>query len=162
MVRSKKALNIGVGPGPSSLVIGDLNRDGNLDLAVAVNGSHDQNLGYVAVLLGNGTGGFAAPKRFPAGFHPRSIAIGDLNRDRKPDLVVSDGTPGSGFGQVSILRGRGGGSFAAPQHLRVGSGRSEPLSVAIGNLNAGFYPDIAVANSGTDNVAVLLNDRPKP
>lgn len=150
-------MNFGVGPYPSSVAIGDLNGDGNLDLAVALNGSHDQHLGSVAILLGNGEGNFGAVKHFAAGFHPRSVAIGDFNRDGKPDLAVSDGTPGSGLGQVSILTGKGGGSFAAPRHLRVGSGRSEPMGVAIGKLDGGPYPDLAVALSGTNNVSVLLN-----
>jgi len=155
------ALNFPVGPGPSSVAIGDLNRDGKLDLAVAINGSRIHQPGAVSILLGNGAGNFAAAKRFAAGFHPRSVAIGDLNRDGKPDLAVSNATVGSGFGHVSILIGEGGGNFAAPRHLRVGSGLSQPLSVAIGNLNAGSYPDLAVANSGSNNVAVLLNGGPR-
>jgi hypothetical protein len=154
------ALDFGVGPGPSSVAIGDLNRDGNLDLAVAINGSHLHRPGAVSILLGNGAGNFAATKRFAAGFHPSSVAIGDLNRDGKPDLAVSNATAGSGFGHVSILIGEGGGSFGAPRHLRVGSGLASPLSVAIGNLNAGSYPDLAVANSGSNNVAVMLNGGP--
>jgi hypothetical protein len=155
------ALNFGVGPGPSSVAIGDLNRDGNLDLAVAINGSSIHQHGSVSILLGNGAGNFGVVKRFAAGFHPSSVAIGDLNRDGKPDIVGSNATVGSGFGHVSILIGRGGGWFAAPRHLRVGSGLSQPLSVAIGNLNAGSYPDLAVANSGSNNVAVLLNGGPR-
>jgi hypothetical protein len=69
---------------------------------------------------------------------------------------------GSGFGHVSILLGTGGGTFTAPRHLRVGAGLSQPLSVAIGNLNAGSYPDLAVANglNGSNNVSVLLNGGP--
>ncbi|MGN6664711.1 MAG: FG-GAP repeat domain-containing protein [Solirubrobacterales bacterium] len=155
------ALNFPVGLGPSSVAIGDLNRDGNLDLAVAINGSHVHQPGAVSILLGNGAGNFAPAKRFAAGFHPSSVAIGDFNRDGKRDLAVGNATLGSGFGHVSILIGKGGGTFAAPRHLRVGSGLSEPLSVAIGKLNAGPYPDLAVANFGSDNVAVLLNGGPR-
>jgi hypothetical protein len=154
------AKNFGVGLGPSSVAIGDLNRDGNLDLAVAINGSRIQQPGAVSILLGDGGGNFAAAKRFAAGFHPSSVAIGDLNRDGIPDLAVSNATVGSGFGHVSILIGEGGGTFAAPRHLRVGSGLAEPLSVAIGNFDAGSYPDLAVANPGSDDVVVLLNGGP--
>lgn len=154
------ALNFGVGPGPSSVAIGDLNRDGKPDLAVAINGSSIHQHGSVSILLGNGAGNFVPARRFGAGFHPSSVAIGDLNRDGKPDLAVSNATVGSGFGHVSILIGRGGGRFAAPRHLRVGSGLSQPLSVVIGNLNAGSYPDLAVALSGSNNVSVLLNGGP--
>jgi hypothetical protein len=154
------AKSLAVGPGPSSVAIGDLNGDGNLDLAVAINGSHLHRPGVVSVLLGDGGGNFAAAKRFGAGFHPSSVAIGDLNRDGKPDLTVSNATVGSGFGHISILIAEGGDNFAAPRHLRVGSGLAEPLSVAIGNLDAGSYPDLAVANPGSDDVSVLLNGGP--
>jgi hypothetical protein len=151
--------DFGVGLGPSSVAIEDLNGDGNPDLAVAASGSYKQQPGTVSILLGNGAGNFGAATKFAAGFYPYSIAVRDLNRDNKPDLAVSNATVGSGFGHVSILIGNGAGSFAAPKHLQVGL---QPLSVAIGNLNAGSYPDLAVANASSNNVAVLLNGGPSP
>jgi hypothetical protein len=151
------ALHFVVGLYPSSVAIGDLDGDGNLDLAVSNGGSYNHQPGTVSILLGNGEGNFRAPKSFAAGYHPYSVAIGDLNRDGKPDLAVANATSGSGFGHVSILIGKGGGAFGAPRHLRVGSGLSSPQSVAIGNLDAGSYPDLAVAPSGPNSVAVLLN-----
>jgi hypothetical protein len=154
------ALHFVVGLYPSSVAIGDLNGDGNLDLVVTNSGSYNRQPGTVSILLGNGEGNFRAAKNFAAGYHPYSVAIGDLNRDGKPDLAVSNATAGSGFGHVSILIGKGGGTFAAPRHLRVGSGLSGPRSVAIGKLDAGPYPDLAVALSGSNNVAVLLNRGP--
>jgi hypothetical protein len=162
------ATNFAVGRYPASVAIGDLNRDGNLDLAVANAGSYKQQPSTVSILLGNGAGNFGVAKNFAAGFTPTSIAIGDLNRDGKLDLAVGNETVGSGFAHVSILIGNGGGTFAAPRHLRVGSGPSQALSVAIGNLNAGSYPDIAVAkggavpNHGSNVVSVLLNGGPSP
>ncbi len=154
------AMDFAVGLGPTSVAIGDLNGDGKPDLAVANSGSLNQQPSTVSILLGNGAGNFRAARNFAAGFHPYSVAIGDLNRDGKPDLAVGNATAGSGFGHVSILIGIGGGTFAAPKHLRVGSGLSQPLSVAIGNLNAGSYPDLAVAKHGSNNVSVLLNGGP--
>ncbi len=151
------ALHFVVGLYPSSVAIGDLDGDGNLDLAVSNSGSHNHQPGTVSILLGNGEGNFRAPKSFAAGYHPYSVAIGDLNRDGKPDLAVANATSGSGFGHVSILIGKGGGTFGAPRHLRVGSGLSSPQSVAIGKLDAGPYRDLAVAPSGSNTVAVLLN-----
>src|SRR5829696_5042886 len=47
------ATNFAAGTSPQSVAIGDFNRNGNLDLAVANEGSAN-----VSVLLGNGTGGF--------------------------------------------------------------------------------------------------------
>ncbi len=61
----------------SSIVVGDLNRDGNLDILT--------NLGIV---LGLGGGEFQTP--LPAPGVP--IAITDLNGDGRPDLVVAAGS----------------------------------------------------------------------
>ena len=51
----------------------------------------------VSVLLGNGDGTFQAAVNFVAGTYPSSVAVGDFNGDRKPDLAVAD------FEGVSIL-----------------------------------------------------------
>ena len=65
--------------------MGDVNGDGNLDLAVTNASSND-----VSVLVGNGDGTFQAPVNFAAGGHPLGLARGDVNGDRKPDLAVAD------------------------------------------------------------------------
>jgi hypothetical protein len=79
--------NLTVGSGPWSVQFGDLNDDGDLDLAVA-----NVNPSTVSVLLGNGTGLFGAKTDFSTGTstQPHSIAIGDLNGDGKPDLVTAN------------------------------------------------------------------------
>ena len=72
------------------MAVGDFNRDGKPDLAVA-----NAQLRQRDVLLGNGTGGFAQPVGSPvgAGTDPISVAVGDFNRDGKPDLAVANATP---------------------------------------------------------------------
>src|SRR5262245_764293 len=47
---------------PSSVVVGDVNGDGHLDLAVANSGS-----GNVSVFLGNGDGSFKTARNVPTG-----------------------------------------------------------------------------------------------
>ena len=79
----------GAGTGPTSIVTGDFNNDGNLDLAMA-----DQFAtgATVAVLLGNGSGGFAPAPGSPytiAGQQATSIVAGDFNGDRRLDLAVT-------------------------------------------------------------------------
>jgi hypothetical protein len=72
---------------PDSIVAGDFDGDGNMDLAVAnFNGSSDN----VAVLLGDGHGGFAnaVGSPFPANGNPGPLAVGDFNGDGRPDLAV--------------------------------------------------------------------------
>ena len=64
------AANFAAGNSPQSVAIGNLNGDGNQDLAVA--NSSDDN---VSILLGNGAGSFGAATNFAADDGPRSVAV---------------------------------------------------------------------------------------
>src|SRR5215475_11288081 len=82
------------GISPTSVAIGDLNGDGHQDLAVA--NYNDPNLldeGTVSVFLGNGDGTLSAATQYPTGTSSpgaQSGAIGDVNGDSRPDLVVAN------------------------------------------------------------------------
>ena len=144
----------GVGSDPHSVAIGDLNGDTKPDLVTANSDSDN-----VTVLLGDGSGGFAAAPGSPfgVGSDPTSVAIGDLNGDTKPDLVTAN----IGSNNVTVLLGDGSGGFAAAPGSPFGVGTA-PLSVAIGDLNGDTKPDLVTANSVSDDVTVLLNTRSAP
>jgi len=97
-----------VGIGPISIAIADFNGDQKLDLAVANYGTPAVHGQDISVLLGNGVGGFGSAMSFPVGFRPQSVAIGDFNRDGRPDLAVanSEADPGKSVSSVSILLNR--------------------------------------------------------
>ncbi|MBI4468529.1 MAG: VCBS repeat-containing protein [Acidobacteria bacterium] len=90
------ATNIAAGLWPSAIIVADFNRDGKLDLVVAVRGETTNEVG---VFLGDGQGGFGQRTYFPVGLSPRKIAVGDFNCDGKPDIV----TPNTTSNNVSIL-----------------------------------------------------------
>src|SRR5439155_15021534 len=110
----------------------------------------------VSVLLGNGNGSFGARTDYGTGSAPKSVAIGDLNGDGKPDLAVANTGSYPGYdGTVSVLLGNGNGSFGAKTNFGTGS---KPFSVAIGDVNGDGRPDLAVANNFSNTVSVLLGN----
>ena len=79
---------------PLSLALGDFDGDGKTDIAVvsqSVSGSN--TAGVVSVLLGNGNGTFQPPVAFnPGGSGSIALAVADVNKDGKPDIMVVDAT----------------------------------------------------------------------
>jgi VCBS repeat-containing protein len=142
------ATMFGVGDSPSSVAVGDFDADSHPDLAVANTASDT-----VSVLLGRGTGSFDAATTVAAGDTPRSVAVGHFNRDEDSylDLAVANG----GSNTVSVLLGRGDGSFGSATNYEMGA-NSAPSSVAVRDLNLDSDPDLAVANAGSNTVSVLL------
>jgi FG-GAP-like repeat/FG-GAP repeat len=143
-------------PGAQSVAIGDLDGDGDLDLAVA----HASN--RIGILWGNGDGTFLAqnpPLTFTGLNNPGSIAIGDLDGNGRLDLVLANfGVPppyGSDGTMVTVLYGQVGGGFT---RVNITTGGTNLSSVAIGDLNGDDHLDLAVANAGSNTVSVLLND----
>jgi hypothetical protein len=154
------AVSVPVGMGPLGIAIGDFNRDGKADLAVANtgiaagsnNGPHGNTL---AILLGNGKGGFRPVSFIPVEKTPLIVVTGDFNNDTKLDLAVSN----NGKGDVSELLGNGDGTFQSPRLFHVKGAAS--LSVA--DFNGDNNQDLAVTNltatiGAGSNIAVLLGD----
>jgi hypothetical protein len=138
------------GGNPTGVVIGDFNKDGNLDLAVADFQAQD-----VSIFLGNGDGTFQTAKTYPAGANPSSIVMADFNGDGNLDLATtSTPSPSSPGNLVTLLLGNGDGTFSAPILFGVGS---LAYSAVVGDFNGDGAPDIAVANGGAGSVSVLLN-----
>lgn len=136
------------GAGPASVKIADLNGDGKPDLIIANQGPGQDQTGSsgVSVLLQSPTaaGTFLAPVTYATVRGSINVAVGDLNGDGKPDLVVAN-LGGSRTGSVSVLLQdpAQAGTFLAATNY---PGVYQPLSVAIGDLNGDGKPDIAIAD----------------
>ncbi len=151
------AVDFATSVGPVSLAIGDLDGDGKPDLAVANSSSISVSVLRNTSSSGSITAGSFAPiVNFATGFGPRSLAIGDLDGDGKPDLAVTNEYSNT----VSVLRNTSAsgnitaGSFAPKVDFATGV---EPYSVAIGDLDGDGKPDLAVGNLNSSNVSVLRN-----
>jgi hypothetical protein len=150
-----------------AVAVGDVNKDGKADLIVA-NGCQSANQctnGVVGVLLGNGDGTFQSAQTYVSGgVVASSVAIADVNKDGNPDLVVANQCLDSSCasGGVSVLLGKGNGTFQAAQSYPTGG--LTAVSVAVGSFNGDRKIDLVVANqcqsSGNcnGNVGVLLGN----
>lgn len=140
---------------PSSIAIADVNGDGKPDLVVAnqVDPTYFSQEGVVSVFLGNGDGTFQPSVNYDSGSRAAmSVAVGDVNGDRKLDLLVAN------VGQVAVLLGNGDGTFAAARLYE--SGGYYNASIAIADLNHDSKLDLVVTTGaqGTNAVSVLLGN----
>ena len=131
----------------AGVALGDFNRDGKLDLAVA-NPSNNT----VSVLIGNGDGTFQAPVSYATGNHPINFGVADLNGDGILDLAVANLNDRT----VSILLGNGDGTFK-PQvsYPTTGGALIGPTAVATGDFNGDGKVDLAITNNGDNSVSIL-------
>ena len=140
-----------VSTSPWAIAVGDFDADGVSDLAVAC-GS-----GKVSILIGRGTDGipdgtFAPAVHYDIGTTAYAITTGDFDSNGITDLAVASSAglnvlPGLGSG------GRGDGTFGAKTTYAC---QSAPFGVTTGDFNTDGITDLAVANSGSGSVSVLL------
>jgi hypothetical protein len=138
----------------SMIAVGDVNNDGNPDLALT---EHD-SFGVV-VLLGAGDGRFAPSRLSPfaahagAKAHNHGLALSDLNADGNLDITTSNQDDNS----VSVLLGDGRGGFARAEGSPFAVGRA-PYPHAVGDVNKDGHLDIVTPNVGSNNLTILLGD----
>jgi VCBS repeat protein len=136
--------NTAVADAPGEIAAVDFNGDGKLDVAVA---SHDSY--GVTLLTGDGKGGLVKAPTSPIvmrlGEHPHThgLAVADINRDNKLDLITCN----SSDNDISLALGDGRGNFTrAPQSFPVGP---SPYPFGVGDVNNDGWPDIAATATAT-------------
>jgi FG-GAP-like repeat/FG-GAP repeat len=151
---------------PCCLPIGvaalDVEGDGDQDVAVLVH-----HIGVVTILRNDGTGTFVlALQTYDVNdvdlAHNEFIAAAELDGDRRVDLVVAS-PESAGPGHVSVLLNQHGakaGEFVIDMQYR--SGTRHPEGVAAADLDDDGDVDMAVANSTTNDVSILLGDDDDP
>lgn len=132
----------GNGPGPFSLASADFNRDGIVDIA-----SVDPGWSRLMVRMGTGIGTLGQSFDSAVPGNPIGVITVDVNVDGIADLVTANMAQ-----SISVLLGRGDGTFAAPVSYPAGT---SPFWVAEGDFNNDAKPDLAVADNGSSSVSIL-------
>lgn len=142
-----------VGFDVTSIVITDVNGDGNPDLVLTNycgdNYCHESS---VALLLGNGNGTFRPAVTYTlstGSSGATSVVAADLNHDGLPDLLVADSTA-NGNGVVIVLLNHGDGKI--PSQVIYQSGGTFATSVIVEDVNGDGNLDAVVTNHYGENV----------
>lgn len=133
-----------------SLVVSDFNRDGHMDAAVL---SPNGPASRLQILLGNGNGSFRVGQitNLPGDIHTAgSLAVGDVNRDGQPDVLVARPISNS----IITMLGRSDGTFQTGSTISM----ANPGGMALSDLNGDGNVDLAVARPSQNTVAIFQGD----
>jgi FG-GAP-like repeat/Abnormal spindle-like microcephaly-assoc'd, ASPM-SPD-2-Hydin len=141
-------LDLPTGAAPQGVAVGDFNKDGISDFAVANSGS-----GTISVYLGKVDGTFQAPATLATGSatSPTAIVATDFNLDGKIDLAATL----NGANNVMVFPGTGTGIFNTPLTFSVGTG---PTAMIAADFNKDKKLDLAVVNNAASSVSILTNN----
>lgn len=131
---------------PQWIAIADFDGDGRSDVVTTSPGGHG---GHVAKVMRNlGGGKLAAAVDATVGVYPGVSAVGDVDGDGRPDLVVPSGHDGA----VSVLLNRAG-ALTSRVDVPVGD---DPTAIATGDFDGNGTLDFVATNAGTKTASVVL------
>lgn len=136
---------IGVTGEPVFVYGGDLDNDGDIDLAVA-----RRYTDQVSILFNQSCSTWVSGPTYGVGDYPQFLYGGDLDRNGYIDLAVSI----SWSNNISILLNNGDGSFADGGTYAV---ELFPLEVIGDDFNGDGYIDLAVVNGNSNSLSLLFN-----
>ncbi len=132
----------------ASIVVGDFNQDGKLDLAFGYSSG-------VSIYLGNGDGTFTQATGSPLTGAGLSLVAGDFNHDGKLDLAGLDNY----FDLIDLYLGVGDGTFtAASTTPAVSQQFVGPSSIVAADFNEDGVPDLAMLTAYQATASILLTE----
>ena len=143
------------GDAPFGVAIGDVNGDGNADLAI-VNSptitAESSGKDGLWILSGDGKGNFSTMKGSPftSGKSPSRVAIGDLNNDGISDIAVTN------YNDKSITVFYMNKKTVA--EIKTIATGNKPNGITIHDMNGDGKNDIIESNSDDNNIMILFND----
>jgi hypothetical protein len=135
---------------PWFATIGDLNGDSKPDLVAT---HHDHSV--LTVLLGDGAGSFreVAGSPLDMGHNVWRIALADVNRDRRLDVIAAAGD------SIRVVLGDGAGNFKAAPNSPFATARGT-WRLAVGDINQDGKLDVVTSNTDSNSVTVLFGFHP--
>ena len=144
----KKPVLYQVGSQPYGAAVADFNHDGKLDLAIP-----DVSPGAISILLGKSNGTFRPSQQYATTTDTSALAVGDFNEDGNLDIAVTE--YGFGGGALEIFLGQGDGKFTQGEVVFPGN---LPYGLTVADFNGDGHLDIATANNGDNQVAVMFGN----
>ena len=137
---------------PHEVAIADFNRDGNADLAYAL----DRDEGSIEITLGAGDG-VHWDRHFGLILNRgvQGLAIADLNDDGLPDVVATNAIDG----KVYVAYNAGSGVLGVVETYSVGQ---SPRNVTVGDFNHDRYPDFATINTDAGTASIYFQNPAAP
>lgn len=148
------SVSIILGESPNELLTADFNGDGNLDIAIAYGLAVDKTL---SIELGDGLGNFTQSYVSEVQSFIGGIAVGDLNSDGIPDLIVNGSTDVDGLATYGnkVLFGDGQGGISKTNVIDLDF---QPGTFVLGDLNQDGFLDGVINDRASDAIQVFLGD----
>lgn len=139
--------------GTVSAVLGDIDADGDLDLAVASENNYGVDNGTVDVYLNTNRGTFSHWQNVSVGSGVGSIAFGDLDDDGDVDLITGNGAAGTASVRLNQLPPE-----ARRAVLQTAVGASPPALSVYPNPSSGRFT-LSCTATQTQAATLLLTDQ---
>jgi hypothetical protein len=132
------------GDGPIAIAVGDLNRDGTADVAVA-----NFRSSTISIFHSDQAGNLNLAGTLPVATEPVALALGDLDGDNDLDLAAASFQADL----VTTWLNRGNGSFEAGTELAAGDG---PAAIELSDLDGDSRADLIVSSHFSNDVSVYF------